>query len=124
MKKDYVWNLSSCNYKNGKYLASIVDGSAIMFDEVKEWYDKDKDVEAKSNDEAKSYDETKIIFKNLNEKKATCKTQNFYALLVFLLIAMALLIAVSIYYPLIKYRGKQLLPFYYTNNELLREVLY
>ena len=118
MKKDYVWNLSSCNYKNGKYLASIVDGSASMFDEVKEWYDKDEDVEAKS------YDETKIILKNLNEKKATCKTQNFYALLVFLLIAMALLIAVSIYYPLIKYRGKQLLPFYYTNNELLREVLY
>ena len=95
-----------------------------MFDEVKEWYDKDEDVEAKSNDEAKSYDETKIILKNLNEKKATCKTQNFYALLVFLLTAMALLIAVSIYYALIKYRGKQLLPFYYTNNELLREVLY
>ena len=28
--------------------------------------------------EAKSYDETKTIVTNLNEKKATCKTQNFY----------------------------------------------
>ena len=37
------------------------------------------------------------------EKKATCKTQNFYILLAFLLIAIALLLAVSIYYYLIKY---------------------
>ena len=40
---------------------------------------------------------------NFNEKKATCKTENFYILLVFLLITIALLIAVSIYYYLIKY---------------------
>ena len=33
---------------------------------------------------------------NFNEKKATCKTQNFYILLAFLLILIALLIAVSI----------------------------
>ena len=38
-----------------------------------------------------SYDET-----NFNEKKATCKMQNFCILLVFLLITIALLIAVSI----------------------------
>ena len=38
-----------------------------------------------------------------NEKKATCKIQNFYILLTFLLITIALLIAVSIYYCLIKY---------------------
>ena len=62
---------------------------------------------------------------NFNEKKATCKTQNFYILLTFLLITIALLIAVSIYGYFIRYRAKQrhLLPVYYTNNEL-REVLY
>ena len=40
---------------------------------------------------------------NFNEKKATCKLQNFYILLGFLLISIALLIAVSIYCYLIKY---------------------
>ena len=44
-----------------------------------------------------SYDgETKIIPKHFNENKATCKIQNLYILLEFLLIATALLIAVSI----------------------------
>ena len=33
---------------------------------------------------------------NFNEKKVTCKTQNFYILLAFLLITIALLIAVTI----------------------------
>ena len=40
---------------------------------------------------------------NFNEKKATCKTQNFYILLAFLLITIALLIAVSIYCYLVKH---------------------
>ena len=44
-------------------------------------------------------------------------------LLAFLLITIALLIAVSIYCYLIKYRAKQLLQLPYTNNEL-KEVLY
>ena len=44
---------------------------------------------------------------HFNEKKATCKTQNFYILLAFLLITIALLIAVSIYCYLIKYRARQ-----------------
>ena len=48
--------------------------------------------------DAESHGET-----NFNEKKATCKTQNFYILLAFLLIIIALLIAVSIYCYLIKY---------------------
>ena len=39
---------------------------------------------------------------NFNEKNKTCKTQNFYILLAFLLITIPLLIAVSIYYYLIK----------------------
>ena len=55
-----------------------------------------------------SYDEeTKTIPRNFNEKKATCKTRNFYILLAFLLITTALLIAVSIYCYFIKYQGKQ-----------------
>ena len=64
-----------------------------------------------------------LLLKNFNEKKATWKTQNFYILLAFLLITIALLIAVSIYRYLIKDQAKQLLPFHYTNNEL-REILY
>ena len=65
--------------------------------------------------EAKSYDETNFI-----EKKATCKTQNFYILFAFLIITIALLIAVSIYCYLIKYRAKHKhsLPFNFTNNKL------
>ena len=48
------------------------------------------------------------------------KTQNFYILLVSLLITIALFIANSIYCYLIKHRAKQknLLPLHDTNNEL------
>ena len=62
----------------------------------------------------------KTISANFNEKKATCKTQNFCILLVFLSIATTLLIAVSIYCYLIKHQAKQkhLLPFHGKNNEL------
>ena len=79
-----------------------MDDAAIICDKVIESYD----------------EEIKTIPTSLNEKKATCKTQNFYFLLAFLLITTALLIAVSDYCYLIKYREKQLLPFHYTNNEL------
>ena len=62
-----------------------MDDLTIMCDEVIESYDK----------------ETKTIPSNFNEKKAICKTQNFYILLAFLSITTALLIAVSIYCYLI-----------------------
>ena len=83
--------------------------SAIMCDEVIESYNQ----------------EIKNIPTNFNEKKATCKMQNFYLLLAFLLITIELLIAVSIYCYLIKYRVKQkhLLPFHFKNNEL-KEIIY
>ena len=57
---------------------------------------------------------------NFNEKEATCKTQNFYILLAFLLITIALLIAVSNYCYFITYRAKckHLLLFHFANNEL------
>ena len=67
-----------------------MDGSAITYDE-----NIDAGVEAKLNNE-----ETKT-------KNITYKTQNFYILLSFLLITIALLIAVSIYFYLIKYWAKQ-----------------
>ena len=48
---------------------------------------------------------------------------NFYIFLIFLLITIVLLIAVSIYYYLIKYRAKQkhLLP-YHNNSNKLKEI--
>ena len=78
-----------------------MDDLAITFDEIIE-----------------PYEETKTILANFNEKKATCKTQNFYILLAVVLITTALLMAVSAYCYLIKYRAKQkhLLPFYITND--------
>ena len=89
-EKDYVWNPATCNCENGKYLASIMDDSTIICDEVIESYD----------------EKIKTIPTNFNEKKVTCKTQSFYILLAFLLITIALLIAVSIYCYLIKYQRK------------------
>ena len=98
VKKNNVWNAVTCSCKNETYLASVMDNSAIMCDE-------NIDTE-----------ETKTIRKNV-----TC---NFYILLVFLSITIALLIAVRIYCYLIKYQAKKhLVAFHKTNNEL-REVLY
>ena len=44
-EKDYIWNPNTCSCQNGKYLASIMDDSAITCDEII-----DTDVEALSND--------------------------------------------------------------------------
>ena len=65
-----------------KYLASIIDNLVIMCNEIT-----DVDAETKSNDK-----ETKTIPTYLI-KKITCKAQNLYILLGFLLITIALLIA-------------------------------
>ena len=58
-------------------------------------------------------------------KKATCKTQSFYILHVFLLITIASLITANVYCYLIKYwvKQKHSLLFHVTNNEL-KEVPY
>ena len=67
------------------------------------------------DDVIESYDEkTKTIPTNFNEKNITCETQTFNVLLTFLLITIALLIAVNIYCYMIKYRAKQkhLFPFH------------
>ena len=79
MWRDYIWNPATCNCENGKCLASIMDDTAIICDEV-----------------IKSYgEEIKTIPTNFNEKKVSCKMQSFYILLEFLLITIVLLIAVS-----------------------------
>ena len=98
-EKEYIWNHATYSSKNGKYLATIIDDSVITCDEI---------IEA----------ETKAIPKNFNEKNITCKTQNFYTLLAFLLITIALLVSVSIYCYLIEYKSKQKysLPYYVTND--------
>ena len=61
-----------------------MNDSAIIFNEVIESY-------TKLNPKG---DKKKTSF---NEKKKTCKTQNFYSLHAFLLIAVAILTALSIY---------------------------
>ena len=65
-------------------------------------------------------EEIKTATTNFNEKNAICKTKKFYILLAFLLITIALLVAVSIYCYLIKYKTKQkhLLMFHITNDKL------
>ena len=68
-----------------------MDDSTIRCDEI-------TDEEARSNEE-----ETKIIPTNLNEINITCKIQNFCISLAFILITIALLMAVSIYCYMIKY---------------------
>ena len=64
-EKGCVWNPAKCNCENGKYLTSIIDYSAVIFDDVIESYDEEI---------------------NLNENKAICKTKSFYILPAFLLI--------------------------------------
>ena len=105
VKKDYIWNPSTCSCENGKYLASIIECSAIMYDELIETDDAEK--------------------KKLMKRKQFVKTENLYILLAFLLISVGLLIPGSIYCYLKKHRGKQkhLLPFDNTNNEL-EHILY
>ena len=103
-KKNKIdWNQSTCSCENGKYLASIMDDSGIICDEV---VDADTKVSPKHDN-----DKTKTIAANFNEQKATCKTQSFCLLLAVLLIIIALLIAVTIYRYLKKYQAKQLLLF-------------
>ena len=86
-EKDYFWNPAKCNCENGQYLASIIDdyNAAVICDKITE----------------------ETVPTNFNENKATCRTQIFYILLVFLLATIALLIAVSTYCYLIKHQAKQ-----------------
>ena len=55
-KRYYVWNLAMCNCQNGKYLASIMDVSAIMWDEIIDSYAK---LSLKEDEEEKNFNEKK-----------------------------------------------------------------
>ena len=81
----YIWN--------DKYLANITDNSVISCDEIIE-------------------EKTKMVTVNINEKMQSVKLQkkNFYILFAFLLITILLLIVVSIYCYLIKYKAKHYVP--------------
>ena len=70
-------------------------------------------------------EEKKNYTKNFNEKKATCKTQNLYVLIAFLLITIKCLISVSIYCYVMKYQVKRKhpLPLQLTNDKL-KEIMY
>ena len=83
-KKDYIWNPATCSYEDGKYLTSFIDNSIITCDEIIE--------------------ETKSVPINSNEQNATRKIKKSLFLVDFLIITIALLIAVCIYYCLIKHK--------------------
>ena len=73
MPKIYIWNPATCRFKNGKYVGSIADNLVITCDETIE--------------------ETEIAStKNTATKTAPAKnaSTNFYTLLAFLLITIAL----------------------------------
>ena len=61
---------------------------------------------------------------NLNKKKATCKMENSYILLAFLLMAVSLLIVFSVYcfHYCKRYQSKpkNTLRYYHSNNELIK----
>ena len=99
MWKKYIWNPATCSCENGKYvLLTIIDDSVIRYGEIME---ETKTVPTKSTS-------TKAVLRK-------CTSINFYIVLVFLLITITLLIAVNIYWYLIKYQTKQkpLLPCHY-----------
>ena len=64
-EKDYIWNPARRSCQNAKYLASLMNDSAITCDEIKS--------EVKSNNE-----ETKTFHTNFNEKNITYNTKLLY----------------------------------------------
>ena len=101
--KRFIWNPSACTCENGKYLEIIIGDSVIV-----------------CIVEVTKADTTNTIPIIFNEERLSCKIENFYILLTFVLIAMPLLIIVNIYCYFIKHRSKQkyLLPYHDTSNKL------
>ena len=112
-EKDYVWNPSTCNCENRKYLASIINDSVILCNDI---------IDAKET--------------NFNAKNVTCKNTKFlyficpfinyhfiyliniylYFINIYYILLIIYIIAVSIHCYPIKYQAKQkhLLPFHDT----------
>ena len=89
---------------------SKFDGTKCNSDQ---WWNNDK-LTVNCDEVIESYDEKT----NCKVKQVICKTHNFFNLLAFFLITIALLITVRINCYLIKYRVKNLLSFHNTNNKL------
>ena len=104
-QEDHIWNSATCSCWNEKYLASIMD-SVITCDKAIASYD----------EEIKT-----IPYSNKVFKKIWLVKHKISVLLAYLLIAITLWIAVSIYCYLIKCLAKEkhLLPFHDTK---LKEV--
>ena len=113
-KIDYIWIHATCTCENDKYVESITNDSAIMCNEIIDGVRP----EALATP-ANSYEEaTKgVPTKNASTQSTSTK---FFILVIFSLIDIALLIAVSIYCYLMKYQAKQkyLLPYHESNNKL------
>ena len=114
----------TCTCESGKYLGSIT-AEILNCDEI---------IEATKIFPTKTLPIKAVLTKtitakpvptNLNEKRVTCNTENFYVLLTFLLIIVSLFIIVSIYCCLIKHRSKQkhLLPYYETSNKFFKRLI-
>ena len=77
-KKYYIWNPSTCGCENNECLGSILNDLTVTCDDILE--------------------PTKNTTRNFDNKKATCKIDNLYNLLGFLLTTMLLLIMITFYY--------------------------
>ena len=98
-EKDDIWNPAICSCKNGKYLESIMDDSAITCGEVIE--------------------KTKIVPTNFNEKICKNNNQQNTKFLYFTCLFInyhTLLVTVSIYCYLVKYRAKQKNYYHFTTQ--------
>ena len=107
-EKDYIWNPSTCTFKNDKYTESTTDDSVITCDKIA--------------DTVRS-EPTKISI-NFNIKKIICNVDNFYIQLTFFLFTILLLIVVGIYYYYYhtKHQSKQILKKYYHSINKLKEI--
>ena len=97
VQKDYTWNPSTSRWNHSKHLSSITDNLVITCDEI---------IEPKKSVQAKSTS-NKTVSTNFNKKVKKRKKRNCWFLLGFLLITIALLVAVSTYCYFIKYRAKK-----------------
>ena len=97
-KIDCIWNPATYSCENSKSFASTIDDSVIACDEIVE--------------------ETRNIPKKFIAKNITCKRKKFYILLAFLLIAVVLLIAVSIYFYFIKHIASKNI-YYYIMSQII-----
>ena len=110
---DHILKPAKCSCINGKYLATVMDDSAITWGE-------------NINAKAKLYDEkTKNVAKKFNDKKKNVKYKISIFLFTFFPVSIIDGCLYLLYGYLIKYQAKQnhLLPFYDTNKEL-KESMY